>query len=161
MFNLAKSQSFLTYTDTANRFSAGIPAGWKYGLNKTFPRIKLLAYRAPLNETDTSRDSFNVNIVETAGKELSATYPVFIKYISKAAGFQIIAEGDTTLNGTSFKWIVETHLNDKAGIPMHNYDLVGSKEGRTYILTMATFSYRFEEVKHLFDIIASSFLLLD
>ena len=156
----ASGQSFTTYKDTLNHFSINIPTGWKYGVNKKFPDLKFLAYRIPLNQSDTSRDNYNINIIGTPTKNLEETFSDFLKYLN-AEKLQFIDQGDTILNGTKFKWLIETHKNGNNGVQMHNYDFVAIKHGKTYILTMVTFSYAFGMVKPLFDKIASSFILLN
>ncbi|WP_153798508.1 PsbP-related protein [Foetidibacter luteolus] len=157
----ASGQSFVTFKDTINHFSINIPTGWKYGVNKNYPAIKLLAYRTPLSKADTSRDNFNINIIETPNKNLDKTFEDFLKYLPDAKNFKLIDRGDTTFNGKKFKRLIETHKNEGSDIQMHNYDFVTFKDGKTYILTMVTFSYAFDTVKPLFDKIASSFILLD
>lgn len=135
-------QSFVTYKDTINRFSINIPSGWKYGVNKDIPELILIAYKTPLNQMDSSRDNF-------------------VGYLGDAKNFKIIEKGDTTFNGTKFKWLIETHQNENSDTQMHNYDFVTLKDGKTYILTMFTFSRTFDDVKPLLIKIASSFALLD
>jgi hypothetical protein len=151
----------MNYKDTINHFSINIPTGWKYGLNKNYPAIKLLAYRTPLSQSDTSRDNFNINIIETPNKDLNKTFADFLKYLPDAKNFKLICTGDTTFNGITFKWLIETHKNDNNDIQMHNYDFVTLKNGKTFILTMVTFSNSFNIAKPLFDKIVSSFLLLN
>ena len=155
------AQSFVTYKDTINHFSINIPTGWKYGVNKNYPAIKLLAYRTPLSKSDTARDNLNINIIETPDKNLDKTFADLLKYLPDAKNFKLIDKGDATFNGIKFKWLIETHQNENNDIQMHNYDFVTLKDGKTYILTMITFSYAFDTVKSLFDKIASSFTLLD
>jgi hypothetical protein len=157
----ASGQSFVTYRDTINRFSINIPAGWKYGINKNYPAIKLLAYRTPLSKSDTSRDNFNINIIATPNKNLDKTFADFLKYLPEAKNFKLIDTGDTTFNGTKLKWLIETHKDENNDLQFHNFDIVAFKDGKTYILTMVTFSYAFETVKPLFNKIASSFTLLN
>jgi hypothetical protein len=156
----ANGQSFITYKDTINRFLIDIPTGWKYGVNKSYPAIKLLAYRIPLTKTDTSRDNFNINIIETPNKNLDKTFADFLKYLPEAKNFKLIETGDTTINGAKLKWLIETHENE-TNIKMHNFNFVAFKDDKTYILTMVTFSYAFETVKPLFQKIAGSFQLLN
>ena len=157
----ANGQSFTTYKDTINRFSINIPVGWKYGINKKYPALVLLAQRTPLSQADTSRDNFNINVIETPNKTLDKTFTDFLKYLPDAKNFKLINTGDTTFNGMKFKWLIETHTNDNNDIQMHNYDFVTLKDGKTYILTLDTFSYAFDTVKPLFDKIASSFTLFN
>lgn len=104
----AKGQSFITYRDTISHFSINIPTGWKYGVNKNYPAIKLLAYRTPLSKSDTSRDNFNINIIETPGKNLDKTFADFLKYLPNAKNFKLIDTGAVTFNGIEFKWLIET-----------------------------------------------------
>lgn len=156
----ANGQSFVTYKDTINYFAINIPTGWKYGINKDYPSIKLLAFRSPVGQSDTSRDNFNINVIKTPNKDLDKSFADFLKYLPEAESFKIIDTGSATLNGTKFKWIIETHKNANSEIQMHNYDFVTLKDGKTYILTMVTFSNTFQTVKPLFDKIAGSFILL-
>ena len=157
----ANAQSFISYKDTVNHFSINIPVGWKYGLNKNYPELILLAQRMPLTQADTSRDNFNINVIETPNKTLNKTFSDFLKYLPDAKNFKFINTGDTTFNGIKFKWVIETHKNSNNEIQMHNYDFVTLRDGKTYILTMVTFSNSFNIVKPLFDKIASSFYLLN
>src|SRR6266480_1260310 len=85
----ASGQSFINYKDSENRFSINIPTGWKYGVNKNYPAIKLLAYRTPLSQSDTSRDNFNINIIETPGKNLNKTFADFLKYLPDAKNYKL------------------------------------------------------------------------
>jgi len=157
----ANGQSFITYKDTVNHFWISIPEGWKYGVNKNYPSIILLAYRSPAGPTDTARDNFNINTIETPNKTLDKSFADFLKYLPDGKSYKLIDSGDTILNGIKFKWLIETHKNDNSDIQMHNYVFVTLKNGKTYILTMITFSNAFESVKPLFDKISSSFKLLD
>jgi hypothetical protein len=157
----SKAQSLVNYKDTINHFSINIPTEWKYGVNKNFPDIKLIAYRTPLSKSDTARDSFNINIIETPSKNLDKTFADFLQSISNGKDFKLIDTGNTTFNGMEFTWLIETHKNKGNDVQMHNYVFLALKNGKTYILTMVTFSYAFDVVKPLFNTIASSFTLLD
>lgn len=157
----AHGQSFVNYKDTINRFSIDIPTGWKYGVNKNYPDIILLAYRTPVNKADTIRDNFNINTINTPKKNLEKTFVDFLTYLPDAKDYKLIDTGSTTFNGIKFKWLIETHKNESNNLQMHNYDFVTLKNGKTYILTMVTFSYTFEAVKPILDKIASSFAWLD
>ncbi len=92
---------------------------------------------------------------------MNKTFADFLKYLPDAKNFKLISSGDTTFNGMAFKWLIETHKNDNNDIQMHNNDFVTFKKGKTYILTMVTFSNSFNMVNPLFDKIANSFSLLD
>jgi len=158
----AAGQSFSTYTDTLNNFSIDIPAGWEYGIDKNYPGIILIARRVPQSKSDTIRDNFNINTIETPGKTLDKTFADFRKYLLETENFKLMDMGDTVLNGRRFKWLIETHKDDVGGnVQLHNYNFVTIKNNKTYILTMVTFSYFFDTIKPLFDQIASSFILPD
>ena len=155
----ANGQSFTNYNDSENHFSINIPIGWKYGKNKNFPELIMVAMRTPMGKTDTSKVNFNINIIETSTKTLDKTFSDFLKYLPDAKNYKLIDTGDTTFNGRKFKWLIETHSNTKVDIQMHNYVFVTLIDGKTYILTFATFSYSFNIDKPLFDKIASSFVI--
>ena len=121
----------------------------------------MIAYRTPISKSDTLRDNFNINIIETPNKNVDKTFADFLQSISNAKDFKLLDTGNTTSTGMKFTWLIETHKNKGNDVQMHNYDFVGLKDGKTYILTMVTFSYAFDMVKPLYDIIASSFTLLD
>lgn len=157
----AHGQSFVNYKDTINRFSIDMPTGWKYGVNKSYPEMILLAYRTPISKADTSRDNLNINTIKTPDKNLDKTFEDFLRYLPDAKDYKLIDKGAITFNGIKFKWLIETHRNESNNLQMHNYDFVTLKNGKTYILTMVTFSYAFETVKPLFDKIASSFAFLE
>ncbi len=156
----AKSQSFVVYKDIVNQFSINIPVGWKYGINKNYPALILLAQRTPLSPADTVRDNFNMNVIATPKKNLDKTFADFIKYLPDAKKYKLIDTGSKTFNGTKFMWLIETHESDIGAIQLHNYDFVALKNGKAYILTMVTFSYYFDIIKPLFDKIANSFSFL-
>ena len=115
--------------------------------------------RTPLSKTDTSKVNFNINIIETPTKTLEKTFSDFLKYLPEAKNYKLIDTGDTTFNSRKFKWLIETHSNEKVDIQMHNYDFVTLIDGKTYILTFATFSSSFNTDRPLFDKIAGSFVI--
>lgn len=157
----AKGQSLVEYTDTVHHFSVKIPVGWKYGVLKNQPSVKLIAYRTPTLVTDTVKSNFNVNIIETPNLSLEETYDEFLQSISKAANFRLIKSGNIVIQGKNFKWLIESHHNHITQIPMHNYVFLTYQKDKTYILTLATFSEAFIKTKELFDQIADSFKLTD
>ncbi len=157
----SNAQSFVNYKDTVNHFSIDIPVGWRYGVSKNYPSIKLLAYRIPVSNTDTSKDNYNLNIIETPGLDLNKTYVSFLNSLKNTENFKLIDYGDTIINSIKFKWLIETHKNENDKIQMHNYDFVTYQNGKTYILTLITFSNRFEFIKPIFVKIASSLKLTE
>lgn len=155
------AQTFVNFKDTINHFSINIPVGWKYGINKNLPSIKLLAYRVPQGAADTSKINFNVNVLETPGKDLNKTFADFIQYLPEAKAYQLIDSGEIIINNTKCKWLIEKHENDfNSHVQTHNYDIVAIKNGKTYIIIMVSLSYLFADTKPLFDKIATSFMLL-
>jgi hypothetical protein len=155
----SQGQSFITYKDSLNHFSIKIPVGWKYGPRKDYPSIKLMAYRTPASATDTSKDNFNLNVVETPNSNLNEIYPQFFQSIKNAENFKLLDSGETTINGRKFRWLIETHRYSSDNIQMHNYDFVTYQNDKTYVITFTTFSNRFDIVKPTFLIIANSFTL--
>jgi len=147
----------VNYKDTINRFSIDIPAGWTYGINKSYPELILLA----LSNSGTPRDNFNINTINTPTKTLDKSFSDFVRYLPDAKDYKLIDTGSTTLNGTNFKWLIESHNTGTTNLQLHNYDFLTLKNGKTYILTMVTSSNTFEAVKPLFDKIAGSFVLFD
>jgi len=150
-------QSFVRYQDTIIGFSINIPSHWKYGLNKAMPKLALVAMHVPLTPGETVRDNFNINVVSTPGKNLTQTFAAFTKALQGAEDYQVVAMGDTIMNGAEFKWIIETHTNKVSRKNMLNYDFITIKDDETYILTLVTFKEAFSEVKALFTQIARSF----
>ncbi|MES2649279.1 MAG: hypothetical protein V4717_20540 [Bacteroidota bacterium] len=153
------AQSFATYRDTVNHFSIEIPVGWKYGLPKDYPSIKLMAYRTPISPEDTSKDNFNLNIVVTPNSNLEETYPKFLESLKSVENFKLVNAGDTSIDGRKFKWLIETHRYSSDNIQLHNYDFLTYQNGKTYIITFTTFSNRFNIIKPTFTEIATSFKL--
>jgi hypothetical protein len=158
---VSKGQSFVTYQDTINHFSISIPVGWKYMFPQKYPSIKLMVYRTPDSPTDTTRDTYNLNILHTPNLSLDETYAKFLTSLQGADSFNLIDSGDTTINGNTFKWLLETHTNQIGKMQMQNYVLVTYQHNKSYILTFATFSNRFEIVKSIFDTISGSFFLTE
>lgn len=158
---ISDAQSFVNYKDTINHFSIDIPVGWRYGASKNYPSLKLVAYRIPISNTDTSKDNYNLNIIETPNLDLNKTYFSFLKSLKTTKNFKLIDFGDIIINDKEFKWLIETHKNENDQIQMHNYDFVTYQNGKTYILTLVTFSNRFEFTKPIFGKIANSLILTE
>ena len=157
----ASGQSFVTYKDTINGFSIDIPSDWKYGVNKNYPTIKLIAYHTQLSQSGSTGDNLSINIFEIPNYNLDKTFSHFLKSLSNAKNFKLIDSGDTTFNGIKFKWLIESHTDEGGVVEVKNYDFVTFKDDKTFILTMVTFPYAFETSKPLLGKIASSFLWLN
>jgi hypothetical protein len=152
----------IRYTDTINHFSIIFPADWTFKERDTaFRGIAFSASRVPVGKGDYARDNFNINIIKTPKKDLEKTFSDLLRYLTDDGGnTKIIEKGDTTLNGRKFKWLIESHNSpDGKKLQLHNYDFVTIRDGKTFILTMTTFSNYFDTSKPLFDKIAGSFKL--
>ena len=155
------AQSFSTYKDTVHHFSISYPADWIYEVNDTvYKGIVFSATRVPVGKGDYARDNININIINTPRKDLEKSFSDLLRYLSPGGStyYKPIEKGDTTLNGIKFKWLIETHKMPDFDKLMHNYDFLTVKDGKTYILTMTTFSSYFDTIKPLFDKIAGSFI---
>ena len=155
---LSQGQSFIHYEDTLNQFSIDLPPGWSHA-KPSYPSVKLVVYRTPLTKTDTSKDNLNVNIIKTPGLSLEKTYSRFVKSLRATDNFKLIDSGDAVIGGRNFKWLIETHKYESDNIQLHNYDFVTYQDDKTYILTLVTFSNRFELIEPTFKRIANSFIL--
>jgi hypothetical protein len=157
----ANAQSFVNFKDTVNHFSIDIPAGWKYGPPQTPGGIKLIAIRGPLKEGEMARDNFNINIIDKLqSQDLEKNFASFERSISTRPNFKELDKGDTTINGQQFKWLIATHINKiKTDIEVLSYNFVTLKDGKAYLLTMATWPSYFDTIKPMFDKIAGSFIL--
>lgn len=89
-FSKTNGQSFITYKDTVNRFTINIPAGWKYGANIKLRDPLLIAQKTPINQADTSRDNFNINVIRTPTKTLDKTFADFLSYLPDAKNYKLI-----------------------------------------------------------------------
>ena len=158
-FLCANAQSYALYKDTINHFSIKIPIGWKYGLSKNSPTIKLIAYRTPSSPTDTSKHNFNINIVETPNSNLDKTYPQYLQSLKGGENFKLLDYGDVVINEKKYKWLIETHRYTSDKIQLHNYNFVTYHNEKTYIITFTTFSNSFELIKPTFVEVANSFIL--
>jgi hypothetical protein len=154
-------QSFNDYKDSVNHFSIYIPVGWKYGLSKTQPTIKLIAYNVTTAQTDSLRFNYNINIIETPHTTLNDTYLNLLKYLSEVDNFKVIDSGQMVINNKDFKWLIESHKNVNAQVQMLNYDFISYQNDKTYVLTMVTFSKNFEYILETFWKIANSLRLTE
>lgn len=154
----ATGQSFNLYKDTTNGFSIYIPAGWKYGVIKSQPTIKLIAY----STDDTSKYNYNVNVIETPNATLETSSSKLIESLSSTKGFRLLDSGRVMINERTFNWLIESHPNENnQEILMHNLDFITCDKGKTYILTMVAFSKNFPQIYDTYSKIANTFRLLN
>jgi hypothetical protein len=154
-----KSQGYLSYKDTINKFSVVIPQGWRYGLVPGYPSIKLTASRIPATKSDTAKLSFNLNILEEPNSTLEKAYKTLIKYLPEAKKFALLKEGEAEIDKKKFKWLLEEHQNEQANVLMESLVFVTHQKGKTYILTMSGFRWDFDKYLPLFNIIVGNFRL--
>jgi hypothetical protein len=154
------SQDLVVYRDTVNNFSVGLPKGWTYQVvNNATTSIKLTVFRSKESETDAPRESFNVNIVGFPNSDIGEAYSGMVKSISARAGYRLVSEGDTTIEGRKYKWLIEQHSNTKSNESMTAFIYLGYKDGLAYMLTFATITSAFEKYAALFRRISTSFKL--
>ena len=150
-----QSQELAFVRDTLNGFEIGVPIGWRYGV-PTDNSVDFVAIRQKEDDEDIPRENYNINMVYREQTSTEKTFKQFLKSIGETAGFKILDKGDITVNGTKYKFLIETHKNKISKEDMHNYVLFTNKDGKILILTMVTISSNFDTYKDLFDRIASS-----
>src|SRR6266550_7141590 len=134
-FSIASySQDLAVYKDTINNFSIGIPVGWRYGIPKNFPSIKMFAQQTQSNSSKLFVN-YNLNIYNSSHSTPERAYEEFITSISEAKNFKIIDSSNAVINGINYNWIIETHENSQAPITMCDYVFMTFKNDTSYILT--------------------------
>jgi len=152
------SQDLVPYKDTINLFSIGIPVGWRYGISKDYPSIKLFAQEAVAG-SDGLLANYNINIFSTSDSTFDKVYTSFIQSLRSTKNFQLLDSGNATINEIRYRWIMETHENSQAPIKMCNYDFMTYKNRTAYILTFVAPQKVFDRYKKLFDKVANSLRL--
>jgi hypothetical protein len=155
----AQPGEFAKYKDSINHFTIGIPAGWRYGVNKTYPEIKLIAIRNARDSSDKPHENFNLNVIEQKNSSLDIQYEKLVNALRSTTDFSIAKSDTITINGQFFKWFIEEHKNSINALPMSNYVFVTFKNEKTYILTFVAFSTNFREYEALFLAIAKTFMI--
>jgi hypothetical protein len=152
------SQDLFVYRDTVNNFSVGLPKGWTYQeFNNATTSIKLTVFRSKDTETETPRETFNVNILHFPNSDIGEAYSSMLKSISARTGYRLISEGDTTIEGRKYKWLIEQHSNIKSNETMTAFIYLGYKDGLAYMITFATITPAFEKNAALFRQISTTF----
>ncbi|MEO5888670.1 MAG: hypothetical protein ABIQ31_00395 [Ferruginibacter sp.] len=147
------------YKDSINGFAINIPVGWRYGVNKSYPDLQLLAYRSPVDTSDQPHENFNINIFKKENSSLNREYEKFINAQKSTNDFNLKEADSIVIHGQLFKWIIETHKNEVNAEPMNNYVFLTYKSGKTYILTFAAYSKSFQKYRQLFYQIANTLIL--
>ncbi len=152
----AQSVSFIEYKDTTIGFSIKVPTGWRYGPNST---LKLIAVRPIADSSDKSREYFNLNILDRKSSSLEREYEKLLRALASTYDFNLSKEGNTTINGQPFKWLIETHKTPNNAANLTNYVFITYKSGKTFILTLVSLSNDFERMEPLFKEIAESLVI--
>ena len=154
------AQNLITYNDSVNHFSKGIPSGWRYGPPQQ-PGLKLVALSNVIDSITITRPNYNINIINQPNADLNIVYNKLKRYLTSDTATRILEEGNLTINGTDFKWLIETHKNDVGAkkIDMHNFVFIAYKNNKSHILTMVSASATFDKYKPLFSKVASTFTL--
>ncbi|MEJ8802162.1 PsbP-related protein [Pontibacter sp. H249] len=148
-------QDLAMVRDTVNGFEVGVPVGWRYGVPAN-QSVNFIALRQKETEADVPRENYNINVLGRNEQDLDKTYKEFLASVGEAEDFEVVEQGDTTINERRYKYLIEKHKNKHSGENMHNYVLVANKEGKVLILTMVTTSENFPKFQPLFDKVASS-----
>lgn len=152
------AQDLVTYTDTTNHFSIGIPEGWRY-MGSTEPSIKLIVRRPPA-KGDTLVENYNINIIPWANINLEISFSRIYLGISEADNFKLVDSGSLAMNEKDFKWLIEHHtMTTPQGVraELYNYVFVAYYNNHTYVLTMVAPVAAFEKHKPLLRKISESF----
>jgi len=154
----AQLASPVPYKDTVNHFSIDIPAGWRYGTNRSMPDLLLIAMRSSTGPDDKPSENFNLNVIKKANSSLDREYTRLIDALMSTNDFTLLEKGDTTIHELPYKWFIETHKNVD-GSALHNYVFITYKAGKTYILTFVAHSKDFDKYRSLFYQVAGTFVL--
>jgi hypothetical protein len=148
-------QELITIKDSILHFEIGVPKGWKYGVPKD-KSLALMAVSQKKEEKDVPRENFNINVINVGSSDMDITYEAFLNSLKSSEGFEILEKGEKIINGTKYKWMIETHKNYISKEDMNNYVLFTNENGTALILTMVTTSPRFATYKPLFDKVMES-----
>lgn len=154
------SQDLSVYHDTTYKFSIGIPKDWKHQkISDDKTSIKLNVVREQNKETDTPRETYNVNILAFPNSNIDLAYLTMLQSISKREGYKMISEGVTTIDNKKYKWLIEQHTNIKTKESMTAYVYLGYNDNLAYMVTFATVTPAFKTYESLFRQISSTFRL--
>jgi hypothetical protein len=154
------SQDLTLYTDSTYNFTIGIPKDWKYQpLDISNMGLKLNVIKPRESDLDTSKVSFNVNLVPFPNSNIDTAYANMKKTISARNGYRFIGEGDTMIDGKKYKWIIEEHSSITTKEPMTAYIYLGYKDNHAYMVTFSASTPDFEKYRLLYKQIGSTFRL--
>lgn len=159
-FTVLNGQSLQLVRDTVNNFEIGVPIGWRYGVPKESPLV-FVAINQTKNGLDEPRENFNIDIQRIEDTDMESSFKDFLSFIGEAEGFKVIEQGNKTVQGRIYRYVIETHLNHFSKENMHNYVLFINTNSRILVLTMVTVSANFEQYKPLFESIAETLKILE
>lgn len=157
----AQTLPSVIYKDTVNHFIINIPAGWRYGINKGFPNLKLIAYRTATDTADKPHETFNLNILREEKSSLSNEFEKVINVLLSSKDFILIKKDTITIQGQCFEWFIESHKNNNTSEVMESMVFMTYRNENTYILTFTAPSKYFETYEGLFHKIGMSLFLID
>jgi hypothetical protein len=155
----SQSPAAILYKDTVNKFSIKIPAGWRYGVNKNYPELKLLANRSATDTSDKPHENFNLNILEKKNSSLEIQYEKLISALLSTNDFNLVKADNININGQPYKWFIENHKNNINAAGMINYVFMTYKNDKTYILAFVSLEKDFDKYEKLFTETANTFIL--
>jgi hypothetical protein len=154
------SQELILYSDTLNGFTIGMPQGWIVQTSKTTGSgVKLFVREAIADEKKEFLANYNVNLVPIPNSNIDSSYVSLKASVNKRSGYQFISEGDTTIEGVKYRWLLEKHANSVTTELMSALILLGYKNGTGYMVSFVTGESLYPKYELLFKRIAATFRL--
>ncbi|MBX7107542.1 MAG: hypothetical protein K1X61_02740 [Chitinophagales bacterium] len=154
MTSFAQEQ-LLVYEDTVNHFTIGVPQNWRYGIPKD-KSTSFMAARKAKDSTDLVRENFSVNVLYNKPADLNTAYQQFLSAIQRAPEFKIVEQGEKDINKRHYKWLIETHKNQRTNETVYNYVYFANSGKSVLILTMVSSAQSFHKYRELYDLVAKS-----
>ncbi|MEC5146800.1 hypothetical protein [Chitinophaga sp. 212800010-3] len=154
---VAGAQELVTYRDSVNRFSVGIPAGWRIIKNIKQPSIKLMALAVPADSTQKATGNFNINVIAEPSANPDTIIKKLLSYTSLNPYFRILDSGSIVQQRKRMIWLDEVHKNTHATDTVFASLYVSWADGKAYILTATAPVQMAAQYKDLFHQIGSTF----
>lgn len=148
-------EQLLVYEDTINHFTIGIPKDWRYGIPKD-KSTSYMAARKAKDSSDVVRENFTVNVLYNKPADLNTSFEQFMNAIQKAPEFKIVEQGEKDINKRHYKWLIETHKNQRNNETVCNYVYFANSGKSILILTMVSSEQSFPKYRDLYDLVAKS-----
>lgn len=155
---IARSQQLLSYRDTANHFSVGIPAGWQVTKNKQIPALKLMARRLSADSSRFEPENFNINVIDEPRSNVDAVTKKLLYYISRNPYFKLVDSGSIVRNGKRMIWLEEIHVEENRPDTFFASIFIDYSDNKTYLLTATTLLPFSAVYTPLFHQVGTSFL---